>query len=208
MLNKIIIPSIVVALISNANAVTVVYNLVDQSFTSDIEAGSYLQGGVILSLGSTDGALNQTSTSFGINHSGGSSDETSQIDGDEGNETLTFSFNVSGVLNQLDFTQFGANDIFTLKKGITTIFTLVDSGSSDVFLIGESFTTSDVFSLTFTEGSVIGGGASLDAIKITAIPEPSSSLFLGFSGLALLVRRKRSASSKALRLHSPSNYKF
>ena len=205
---KLCIFSIAAALTSNVHAASIVFDLRDTGATNAIEAGSYTIDGVTMSLSSPQGALNQTTSSFGINHAIGFSDESAQIDGDEGAETLIFSFDIVGTLDQLSFSLFGENDKFTLKKGTTTIFSIDDQDSPAAFIVGESFTPSDVFYLTFTEGEVDGGGASLNAVQITAVPEPSSFLLLGFGGLTLLSRRKRPASSnlRNVRFHRPSNH--
>jgi hypothetical protein len=182
--------------ISKLSASTIAFDLLDQGKTDEIELGSYTLSGVMMTLSSLDGDLNQISDSFGINHDGGSLDESAQIDGDEGPETLTFSFDTAGTLDQLSFSLFGANDTLTLKKGNATLLNMVDEGSPDVFLVGESYTVADVFYLTYTAGVVAGGGASLNNIQITTVPEPSSFLLLGLGGLTLLSRRKRPATNK------------
>lgn len=182
--------------VSKLPASTIAFDLLDQEKTDEIELGSYTLSGVMMTLSSLDGDLNQTSDSFGINHNGGSLDESAQIDGDNGDETLKFSFNTSGTLDLLSFSHFGPSDTLTLKKGTTTILNLADLGISDVFSVGVTFTASDEFFLTFDESSFVGAGVSLNNIQITTIPEPSSFLLLGFGGLTLLSRRKRPATNK------------
>lgn len=181
------------ALCASLEAAGILYNLRDQSQTAAIESGAYTVDGVLLSLSAVDGTLNQTSGSFGINHSG-AGDEPAQLDGVAGAETLLFSFDIAGTLNALDLSSFGSGDTFDLKKGGVsgvTILNLVDQGNSTIYTVNESFLAGEVFALTFTAGVVEGGGASLDTISITAVPEPCSTFLLGMGGLGLLFRRKR-----------------
>lgn len=179
----------------SVSAATIAYDLRDTLRTADIEAGAYTVGSVTLTMSSDQGDLNQTSSSFGINHSGGALDATAEIDSDEGDETLKFSFSSSGTLTHLTFTNFGDDDTFTLRKGEDIILDLTDHGSPDTFVINERFTSEDQFTLTSTQvGLSPGNGASLDLIGIDAdsvvAPEPSSAVMLALGSLALLRRRR------------------
>jgi len=173
------------------NAATIVYDLRDTSQTAAIEAGAYTVDSVLLSMDSPQGDLNQTSSGFGVNATG-SGDNTHQIDNGAGvAEVLNFSFDTSGTLTQIDMSSFGPSDTFDLKKNGTLIQSLIDQGTSspDVFMLNVDFSSTDTFSITYTGGN----GASLDAITIanTAVPEPSSMVFLAVFGSFALIRRRR-----------------
>ncbi|MFC5050702.1 PEP-CTERM sorting domain-containing protein [Rubritalea spongiae] len=170
------------ALWTNVQAAGILFDLRDTAYTSSIEAGSYEVDGVILSLSSPSGVLNQTTSNFGINHAG-AGDDTAQIDGDAGAEVLLFSFDTSGVLEALNFSSVGGSDSFRVTKNGAG--GLIYSANS--VLPNLSFTASDVFEIEH----ISGNGVSFDSLSITAIPEPSSTLLLGMGGLALLSRRKR-----------------
>ena len=198
---KIRIFSVAAALISNVHAASIVYDLRDTGATSEIEAGSYTIDGVTMSLSSPQGALNQTSSHFGVNHTTtGGLEETDQIDGVHGIETIIFSFNTAGTLDQLNFTEVGEFDALALTKNNLG----VESITLNTLNLNISFLATDTFELTY----VSGNGMSWNSSAITAVPEPSSFLLLGFGGLTLLSRRKRPASSnlRNVRFHRPSNH--
>lgn len=202
--NKLCVIVVGAALSANAQAASIVYDLLDTSYTASIESGSYELDGVTMSLGSAQGALNQTSSYFGVNHAG-SGDDTDQIDfnpGDGEAEVLYFSFNTSGTLDRLNFSSVSSDLLRLTKNGADVVNGDVTTNIVNPNL---SFTSSDKFELTY----VSGNGMSFDSVTITAVPEPSSTILLGFGGLALLVHRKRSASSKVwnVRFHRPCNHK-
>lgn len=175
-----------VAASSTLSAATIVYDLRDAAQTTAIESGSYLVDGVKLSMSSDQGALNQTSSFFGINH-GGAGDDTDQIDGVAGAETLSFSFETNGTLDLLVMSDYGTLDTFELRKNGTLVLNLVNQGQVDEFSPAESFIPTDEFTLTYTGGN----GASLDSMTITTLPEPSGSLLLSIGGAILLLRRNK-----------------
>lgn len=183
------------ALIANAQAASIVYDLLDTNYAASIEDnGFYDLGGVRMSLGSDQGDLNQTSIYFGINHDA-SGDDTDQIDFNPANgeaESLYFSFNTSGTLDQLNFSSVSSDLLKLTKNGADVLNGDISTNIANPNL---SFTSSDQFELTY----VSGNGMSFDSVTITAVPEPSSAILLGFGGLALLSRRKR---SHRMRSHS------
>ena len=184
MISRIYISSVAAALASNVQAASIVYDLRDAVATSAIEAGSYIVGAVTMSLSSDQGDLNQTSGGFGVNHTAsGGLEKTDQIDGVHGIETITFSFSSAGTLDQLNFTNVGVLDELALtKNNLDTA-----SVTQNILDLNISFLATDEFQLTY----VSGNGVSFDSAIITAVPEPSSALLLGFGGLVLLYRTRR-----------------
>ncbi|MGJ8672978.1 PEP-CTERM sorting domain-containing protein [Rubritalea sp.] len=167
---------------ANAQAAIVLFNLRDLTGTTSIEAGLYEVDGVILTMTSTEGSLNQTANAFGVNHFD-SGDLTAEIDGVAGAESLSFSFNATGLLDQLTFSSVGGSDYIRLtKNGGGAVDYSANTVSPSI-----AFTSSDVFKLEY----VSGNGMSFDSISITSVPEPTSTILLGMGGLALLSRRKR-----------------
>ena len=187
---KLPVLAVIAAVITHVQGASIVYNLRDTGATSAIESGAYTVDGVTMQLSTEQGALNQTSSGFGVNHSSsGGSEKTDQIDGVHGIETITFWFSEAGILDQLNFSSVGGEDELSLTKN-NQEWVSITQNTPDLDL---RFLASDRFHLSY----VSGNGVSFDGAQITSTPEPSTFILLGFGGLALLVHRKRPASSKA-----------
>ena len=155
---------------------------------AEIESGSYLVDGVTISLSTPtlNGVLNRTSSGFGVNITSDGSDDSDTIDGDAGSESIRFSFSSAGSISGFTFGAVTTGDSMILRKNGLQIATV--SGSS--FSYSDSFTATDQYVLEHNSGN----GLSWNSVTVNAVPEPSSSLLLGFGGLVGLSRRKRDAS--------------
>lgn len=171
----------------SVSAASVIFDLRDVTRTSQIESGLLSVDGVVMSISSPHGDLNQTTGGFGVNH-GLAGDVTDEIDGGAGeSEIIVFSFAQAGVLDRLTMSSFGASDFFDLKLNGVIVFSLADQRAEDEFSPAIGFTTTDVFSLTHTGGN----GASFDRVEISTVPEPSSTTLFGLAGLGAVLRRRR-----------------
>ncbi len=151
--------------------------------------------------GVADGQVNATGTSLGVN-AGPTIDDTDQLDGDAGLESLTFSFNnlasiASVTLTEIDILGFAGGDAGTLDIGGSS--GAIASGTSTV-IPGHGNLEGNSFSIAYT-GTVNGFGItslSFDVIPaaVAAVPEPNSVAMLGllsagFSCYRLRRRRNR-----------------
>ncbi|MGJ8655597.1 MAG: PEP-CTERM sorting domain-containing protein [Akkermansiaceae bacterium] len=132
----------------------------------------------------TDGELNATATSLGIN---GSTDTDTDVFESAFNQSVTFSFDKTVSITQLDFTNFEATEVFVFGTE-TIIYDDLSNKSSDFY----DFTTPLVinantqFTLEATSGSI-----GIEAMTFTVVPEPSSTALLGLGGLAYILRRRK-----------------
>lgn len=117
-------------------------------------------GGVQAMLTANDGVLNQTVSSFGINHSG-SGDAASLIDGDAGIETLSIQFDAVVTVDAFDVSGMGAGDEgeWGIGGGATGSFT--STGAISVMEVLSPVGTT--IEITY----VAGNGFSLDSITVT-----------------------------------------
>ncbi len=122
------------------------------------------------------GQLNQTGSGFGVNAPGGL-DDTDQIDGDEGLESISVNFDSDVWLLAVQVSEFGS-DQASLRIGTHNPIPLDSNGFQDqdgVFIAqGESFQLSHIS----------GNGLSFDAFEAARVPEPGT--FVLFSVLALV----------------------
>jgi len=140
--------------------------------------------------GST-GDLNAAGSSFGVNAEG-TGDETSQLDGDLGNESIEITFSGSDIvatLTSVEFSDFGDDDAGTIELGEESF----DVASGVVETPFSSGLIGNTLTIAFTEGN----GFSIDELVFhvkpseVAVPEPSSGLaLLAIAGL-LVGRRRR-----------------
>lgn len=129
--------------------------------------------------------LNATTTAFGIN-SEGSVDHADRFDSTF-SESATFSFNKSVSIKQVDFTHFDAGESFQFGAS-TVVFSDLTDGTTDImdFSAPIILAAHEQFTL-----SAISGSIGIEAMDITAVPEPSSVTLLGLAGVVVLFRRRR-----------------
>lgn len=176
-------------------ATPITFDLRDTSAATEIESGTITRGGVTATMiplvDKSSGTLNQNGSGFGINASG-SGDESNQLDGDEGIESISISFNADVTLSQIALSSFTSTETGILKTGGFTAISL--SGTTDVYdFTSDNFLKSgESIALSFGTGN----GFSFDSFTVDAA-SPSTvpdSLPFGFTaavliGVTLLTRR-------------------
>ena len=154
--------------------------------------GSFTVSGLEITATASTGSFNATSSGFGINQSA-SGDDTDGFDFEEGGgpglaEGLMISFDSDVWLNNIDVSSFGGSDEIMLTFSSGTFATVSSTGTTS---LGNTFVAaSDPITIATTAGNY-GNGWSLDFIEATAVPEPSSLLFLGTVALLPLWRMRR-----------------
>ena len=139
----------------------------------------------------TNSNVNTSGAGLGINSPTptGGSENASRFDVDAG-ESLSFTFSSDVNIISVDLTSLTGDEAFTF--GSVTGINDANTNVSDVF----TFAGGGLF---FAAGTPIfleatgpaGTSVGLDAITLDTIPEPTTSLLIGLSGLFLVVRRKR-----------------
>ena len=135
--------------------------------------------------------LNATTTSLGINDSL-TGDDTDAFDSDRG-ESATFQFNQDVTIHFIDFANFASGEEFSFA-GLVIGNDDLTNGTSDTIDLDTEPGFSPIAIAANTDFSVFAtsGNIGLQAISISAIPEPSSVALLGGIGLLGFVRRRRS----------------
>ena len=159
------------------------FSLTLDGLTATLQASPQTYNGTVA-------VLNQTSSSFGINvlnTSCGSLEDSAQVDGGCGGESLQISFDQDVLLNSLRLSSFGTADEGLVTIDDTTEVSLLNTGLhslSNVYLFA-----GDVWTI----GYVKGNGFSVDNFTVTSVPEPASLLLLtvGAFGVALTRRFRR-----------------
>lgn len=155
-------------------------------------SGSVATGGITLTATVfPSGAFNQTASGFGIN-AAGSGDDTDEFDPGEG---FTFSFDQSVFINSLTVSSFGGSSIGVLSyDGGANIATISSTGTTVI-------NSSVIASGTLLRFASTSGVFSLDAITVTAVPEPASAAALaGAAMLAFTATRRRGRSPSPTRV--------
>lgn len=175
-------------------AATITYDFRDTLNKAEIDSGLMLVDGLTLTIISTQGSLNHTASSFGVNHTGGSADESALIDGDEGAEILQFSFDQDVTITQITLSSYSGSESATFTIGSFAAINLSPlAAASDIydFTTDNTLSTGSLALLTW----VSGNGFSVDSITVETmgaiVPEPSSVMLLGMSGIMLACYRSR-----------------
>lgn len=145
--------------------------------------------------------FNQTGSYFGVNASvSPASDDTDQLDGDDGAESMVFSFNQDVTLTHIDFGAFsgsggvGEDEVLVSISDGSSFTIFGDSYTNDTLITSEVLSTSQTLTISWIEGN----GVSLEFITVDfspAVPEPSTYaalLGLAAAGFAFIKRRRSS----------------
>jgi hypothetical protein len=149
--------------------------------------------GITATLTANIGVLNTTQVSgFGVN-APGTGDNTSEIDGVLGTESVSIVFNVPVRLDQIVLSDFfaGAGDLAMLTIDGFPAITLNPTPSAlDVYNFGSNNTVPVGQPIVLAYQA--GNGFSFDSFSVTKIPEPASGLLLFVGFMALYGLRLRS----------------
>jgi hypothetical protein len=177
-----------------AAAATISFDLLNQTDTYYDEGSiesldgsssfSITRAGLTATISANIGILNQTGSAFGIN-APLTGDATDQIDGDNGDEVVSVTFNQDIKLTLFEFHAIGSSDsgIITLPLGGTFAVDSVVDGLSTLILAGQSISIAHV----------TGNGFSFDSVTVETVPIPAAAWLFGSAllGLAGIARRKK-----------------
>jgi hypothetical protein len=137
--------------------------------------------------------MNQTAGGFGIDIVGDGSDDSDAFDGGVASESMSFSFDVAGLFNSIEFDRFtGAGapgddaGFLSFSGGPTINFDNTDL-SSNVLTVDVAFTPGQTITLGFADGN----GFGLENFDISPVPEPSSMALIGSGALMICYFRRR-----------------
>lgn len=155
----------------------------------DNETGplDYTVAEIKATISTDDGVMNRTNDGFGINGSR-SGDTTTALDG---SDALDIHFDKQITITELDFRNFGEDEIIAVIIGSTTNSLSYNHLDSTTFAHAQNlnwnvYANQNVrFIVTST-----GNGIALDAIIVQTIPEPATVSLLIISGIATLALRR------------------
>ncbi len=156
------------------------------------------QNGVTLEVTFTSGGtagddeFNLTGTGFGINNSGGG-DDTDALDD---SEFITFSFNLDGTFQSIEFDRLGSgtDDTGDLSFDGGSVFNF-DGDSDNPLAINTLFSINQIITLEHTgdlspDSGTNTRGFGLEKIIVNVVPEPATIAMFGIGGLiAFIIRR-------------------
>jgi hypothetical protein len=182
------------------------FDLLDTSIETKDEALSFMHsvGGITATLTAVVGVggdLNQASSEFGINATG-SGDDTSQLDGDNGDEAVDITFNVPVFFTQVEVSLFGSNDLGRVTIATESPVDITTTGATD-FLANNFVPLGQTVTVAYVAGT-IGNGFSFDSFTVVAVPEPTTAALLAASALSvgMIWRRGSSHSRRRRQRHS------
>lgn len=131
------------------------------------------------------GELNVTSTSMGIN---GADDTDTDVFESAFDQSVSFSFNQTVSITQLDFTHFDEDEIFNFD-GLSISYEALANKSTDTYEFTTPYT---IAANTAFELSAKSGEIGIEGMSLTVVPEPSytAALLITF-GTALMLNSRR-----------------
>ncbi|MEM6458227.1 MAG: PEP-CTERM sorting domain-containing protein [Planctomycetota bacterium] len=184
-----------------ASDAAVIFDLRDEVFNygggtlEDLDGGTGLsltKGGVTANLTAivtspSTTVFNQTGGGFGLNSDDdttGTSDATSQLDGDEGAESISISFTTAVFFDSVSVSSFGSGDAGSIAfTGPVASPVAIDStGSTDAGSV--QIDPGDSVTIAY----VSGNGFSFDSFTVTIVPEPASLALLALGGMLVTGR--------------------
>lgn len=168
--------------IVSLQAVSVTFDLRDTGATAEIESGIITRGGVTATLvpfveGST-GDLNQTNDGFGINEKE-SGDNTHELDGVNGVESISITFDQDVLFTELVLSDFGNDDKGTLTIGNFSPVDITSTGTTS-FSTDNFVSTGQSVVLKYAEGN----GFSFDEFTVDTQTVPDG--WSGFDSVIFL----------------------
>ena len=130
-------------------------------------SSSVSAGGITATLTANSGVLNQSSIGFGVNAAGGG-DDAARLDGDVLAETITLTFNIDVLLDQLQLSVLSDDEEGSLSIAGGSPISLVNTGSGDDeynFNTNNAVLTTQSVLLAW----VSGNGFSFDDFTVTPL---------------------------------------
>ncbi len=182
---------------SQANADLIVFPLgsrLDNTALDKVHSGTLTIDGLTATLTANDGELNATASGFGVNSSE-TGDPTFLIDGVNGTEFITITFNKPVQFTQLTLDSFAGTETAIITIGLNAPLTLTDVATpSDIY----NFTSSDLplgNTIAMDQSAVIawgsGNGFSLEGFQVTTVPEPATCWIALAAAAGLMNWRRR-----------------
>lgn len=146
---------------------------------------SFTNAGLVATFTASEGAMNRTTSGFGINGVSGSDD----TDAFDIGEWITITFNQDVTITNVTVSSWSAGaDEGQVKFGGSTAYTISSTGSH---VLDYAISAGTVLRIENTAGT-FGNGWSLDSINVSAVPEPATFGLLGLGGLMVWMLRRAS----------------